>query len=261
MTNRLSRVKLSIIVAIFVSGSLLLGPQQAQASVITTGCSNVDVSCTLAELFNLALPGSITVNGVMFSGFSPTSSPTFSTSAVVVTGMSASLNPGLRYEGNSQFVTPGFSEVEFLFEFKFDASVVAGLDIKDTSLQGSGFYKGETPINPGNPFVGTVTISTDLANLALSKTWPSTDLGLPQQSSFTLGPASSIDISPTVNSITVTTSVLLQPGADPAPIELQEFTQRFSQVGFVAPAPEPATLFLLSGGLAALGWMRRRRNG
>ena len=65
MTMKLMRTR-SVWAVGLVVGVLSLLTATAQATVVTSGCANVDASCTMDELFN---GGTITVNDKLFSGW------------------------------------------------------------------------------------------------------------------------------------------------------------------------------------------------
>ncbi len=279
MTNRLSRVKLYITVAIFLTGSLLLGTQQAQATVITSGCTSDP--CTLGDLFNIHVDPNantpdafITVDGLKFSNFGsvnyfstivdccnpPLPVPIWDLMPVV--GLDNNpLNPGLKYDMNGQFKTNVTAVHTRSFDFSFDVMTIGlGIpEIKDTSVAG----KAQT--DSTNTEVSTVAIRQIITSAGsdISDIKASRDEFPGGPATYQVGPATD-DFTPlTFTSFGVKTIVSIDDdpnrgGEDH--IELLSFTQHFSREGFV-PAPEPATLFLLGGGLAALGWMRRRRNG
>ncbi len=274
MTNRLARVKLYITVAIFAAGSLLLAPQHAQANLIdySDGCSGKGLSvefCTLADLFRDPTAADsrpkdyIIVDGVKFFDFIEVETinevsnvldpllPDPDYGLVKVFGRDVTDNPGLAYDLGGQFVTDICCANTFGLNFTFTVDTFAFDDIKDTSVAGvlllTGSYEGTVSINqiinPPTPGLSDITASiTDPIPMA----------GLLQ-----FGPAT--DTFDEQSSISVDTTFLIEDVLEFA-VELASFTQHFSQSNF-GTAPEPATLFLLGGGLAALGWMRRRRNG
>ncbi len=272
MTNRLSRVKLFIIVAIFLAGSLLLAPQPAQAIVSTFNCGTAPYDtdpCTLGDLFD-NLDASITVDDVSFFDFTlihssfdpntdelPNPDPTKPVwGNVVVEGLSDPSNPGLKYVSNGEFRTLAPHKFStYFFEFSFEAKLVDSNDpkIKDTSVAGTAELFGD--ISAATDIGVYHNINTGLATVGVSRFNFN-----PPDTIFPLNPDPIAEASFAPQpSISVDTTVFIDDDSnDDFAIELVWFTQRFSQV---STAPEPATLFLLGGGLAALGWMRRRRNG
>src|SRR5688572_27762279 len=109
----------TVAVLLAVAG-VALGLQAAHASVLTTSCSNVNVSCTLQELFD---GGSISVDGKRFSnwelvglGFDAAVGPDLT--RIAVFGLDDQpLNPGLQYRANGQLTTAGLDSIVLSYDF------------------------------------------------------------------------------------------------------------------------------------------------
>ncbi len=213
----------------------------------------------MEELFNGA---SITVDGVVFSGFGDAawdlSSATVSEpdwSMMPVTGQPGT-NPGLLYEINWEFLNNGFADQEIWFSFSFNVDTSTPRIFGDSGTK----VEGTAEIDPDlyEFFEGTVEILEEINGGAFAdfrafhgdyNTNGVVDVPFD-------GPEANF---PTrIDSLSVKTNALITAVSE-WQISLKSFTQNFSVDP--APAPEPATFFLLGGGLAALGWMRRRRNG
>jgi len=239
----------------FVSAilALILLAASAPAAVITTGCANANVSCTLLELMQ---GGTIQTNSLLFGDFTPYSvlgfrgAPFPNVSNIDVFGLDDGgfdPGPGLLFVLNGQWDVSGDGLIDF--ETTFNVSTAANL-IKDSSVEldpstsatGSGAESGVenflfefaggppifrlvTDIRPGDSFEVLVA-ETDFA---------------PR---------------PSVHGVL---TFRVNGGGGSGEAYLEEFTLRFSQVDGLDVVPEPTSLTLLAGGAVALLWFRRRK--
>ncbi len=264
---KILRTSRALAVAAACIGIFTLGIQQAQATVITSGCSNTNVFCTLDEL---DFGGTITVNDKLFDNWDfIANTGGFALDRITVTGLTDLGNdpgPGLRYEGNGAMrVEAGIFN---LFAFSFRVSVVDPTEflIKDNTLDLTDFSFGQNVIG------GTITIqelvddtdppvtpflATKLVNAF------SDGGGTPTATPPDFSPQEEILVLTTINLL----AAVIPTNTPDQDIELISFEQRFSQEpqGVSGPPggviPEPGTLSLLGIGLAGLAlhqWRRKK---
>lgn len=222
-----------------------LGASTLHASVLTSGCANINQSCTLEELGN---GGSIIIHDKLFNDwfFDDFSTNPLDTGAIDVTALDDDpLNPGLQYDSNGEFSTTGLDVVDLLIGFT--VSTLSGEErIKDNSLEINSFSFGagnvggvidvfESVFDSNIDFLGDKFVTAD--NLPP----PVFDL------------LDEIEFAP--QSLIFVDTLVFIAGDDAGDlVSLDRFTQRFSQV------PAPATLALFGLGLAGLGWSRRKNS-
>jgi hypothetical protein len=169
-------------------------------------------------------------------------------SQIEVTGDNADpLNIGLVYNGNGQLSFSGDGHQDI--SFSFDATVLnpayqingASLEITETDFAGEGGYITvlETVSDSGGSEIDVMEAFSDNA------------FGL-EVLSDSLAFASQAAVS-------VITDILLINDFEDDSTELVSFEQHFSQT--MSDVSEPSTLFLVGLGLAAIGVVRRRRQG
>ncbi len=238
------RRKLVTLVGIIIVNAFTFGIGPAKATVITSGCASINVSCTLEEL---AGGGDIVIDDKRFGNWSviDTSTLPVDTGAIQVLALDDQpLNPGLQYNTSDGFSVTGLDLIDLFIEFSV-STIDGTARIKDNSLEIGDFAFGS-----GN-FGGFITIFEDVRDASGSligdKLVMADNLPPPLFDLFdsaTFSPQATIDVE----------TWILAGGDDPNDsVSLTSFTQRFSQI------PEPATLLLVGVGLAGFGIARKKR--
>ena len=236
---------------------LLAGAQPANATVITTGCANVNVGCSLLELLT---GGTIQTNELVFSAFTPINVLGFgyaqypNIANVYVYGLDdggLDPGPGLLFDLNGQWDVTGQGLIDF--ETTFNVATV-GNQIKDssvildpsTSASGAGSESGVEDYL--FEFAGGPAIYRLVADLRPSEGFNVMSV----QTQFAPRDAVHGVLSFRVN------------GGGTGSAFLDQFILRFSQTDGdtqpPSPVPEPGTLTLM-GSLIALAITRGRRRG
>ena len=127
----------------------------AHAAVVTAGCANAGVSCSIQEL---ADGGSLRVDDLQFTNWfvDDTSTVPANLDAVNIVGLDANMQrPGVQLDANDALQTAGFDTIDILLGFTV-ASVSGAFDIAGTLLDLDGFEFG--PTNQG----GIVALFADI---------------------------------------------------------------------------------------------------
>ena len=229
---------------------LFLGLNRAHATVITNGCANVNVSCSLTELFNGA---SIQVGEKLFDQwelifFDADGLVDFS--QITVSGLDdGGLVPGhgLRYNGNGQLVVNAMGGTNFIdLQFGYDITAFNHHSIFGNSLEITAFALGD-------PFGGDaiVDIREDVSDK--DKVFITDKLvGIDELFFDPSTLRDSVEFEPH-KQLWIENDIFLDAGFGGLAV-LDHFEQRFAQV-----VSEPGTLALFSLSLAGIGLMRHRR--
>lgn len=227
-----SQKKLRILFAICA----MLAHGAAHAVVVTTGCANVGVSCSVQEL---AAGGTLTVDDLEFTNWIVDDQSTFRANldAVEIVGLDAiAQRPGVQLDANGALRTTGFDAIDILLEFTV-ASVSGAFDIAGTSLDLDGFDFG--PNNQG----GFVEMFADIldgvsnllgANVVIADNPPPVLFDFSDSTSF--APQGSVSV-----------ELLILLGGDGANdlTGLDLASLRFAQPQASVPAPTTAALVLM----------------
>ena len=229
---------------VFVS-FLAFSVPYANATIITIGCANVGVACTLDELAGGA---SIQVNDVTFDTWicrrSFPTTPSIYASVDVVPLDDQPSNVGLAFAANGAMSTDGLDLIDIAINFAATtpagAQQISGasFELTDFTFGGAntgGFIQGfEDVLDPSGGLIGAAFVEAD--NL------PPPVFDLFDSTSF--APTSTLAI-----------EKLLLIGGDGVgdTVTLDGFEQRFQ----FAAVPAPVPLILLFSGLLSLAWSRR----
>lgn len=234
-----------ILMVFIVGGIFSLVSNTASAVIITNGCANVNLSCTLAEL---SVGGTITIDDKLFDSWVVDDASTVAVdfSQVDVVPLDDQLlNPGLSYITNGQFSVSGLDEIDIFLDF-IVSTLDGSLRIKDNSLELTQFTFDNNNVGglisiaesifpvSGIDLIGDKIVTAD----NLFSVFNLTD-------SATFSPKSEILVS---------TSILVTGDDVIDLVNLDGFTQRFSQV------PEPTTLAIMGIGLFSLVLARRSKS-
>lgn len=234
--------------------ALILLPASAPAAVITTGCANTNVSCTLLELIQ---GGSIQTNTVVFTDFTPINvlgfrgAPFPNVSNIDVFGLDdggLDPGPGLLFVLNGQWDVFGDGLIDF--ETTYNIATAAN-PIKDSSLElGPATYATGPAAESGAEnflfeFAGGPPVYRLVADIRTA-------------SGFDVRYVET-DFTP-LSSLHGRLSFRVNGGGGSGEAYLEEFTVRFSQVDAFDVIPEPTSLTLVGGGVLALLWVRGRKS-
>lgn len=227
-----------------VFGFLGLNSANLHASVITSGCANVDVACTLDELAGGA---SIQVNDVTFDSWSVadfSNNPIDLTSMDVVPLDDQSSNVGLAFDANGVLSTAGFELIDLTIAFAVTTSTgaqqISGVSFELTDFAfGAANFGGvisgfEDISDPGSGPIGAAFVEADNQPPAVFDLFDSTAFA------------------PT-STLTIEKLILISGDATGDTVTLNRFEQRFQ----FATVPAPVPLMLLFGGVLGLAWSRR----
>jgi hypothetical protein len=228
------------IAGVAVIMAVFLGLIKVHAGVITTGCTNVNVSCTIQEL--LFQGGTITIDDIIFDTWTPLSLPVGpDLSQIEVRPLVDAFNPGLQFTANGQLTVRGIEGIEFRFNFR--VAHIGGIPlIKDNSLALTAFALSGAG---GIIEIDEVILDEDgntLGNKSVFADQLLRDFQLFAAEEF-----------PPQQSIIVDKDIFVAGDFVSDTISLEMFEQRFSQI------PEPAAFTLFGVGLTSLGYMTWRR--
>lgn len=227
-----------------ILGLLGLGIGNAQATIITSGCADVNASCTLDELVS---GGSIVINDKLFDNWFIED---FSTLPVDIAGIDVlplddqAMNPGVQFNANGRLSTVGFDLIDLDLGFSV-ATLDGSAGIKDNSLEINGFTFGvgnvggfidifEDIFDPSGVLLGDKFVTADNLSPPILDLFDSAEF-----------PAQSV--------VFVEKLILVSGDDSGDTVSLDTFSQRFSQV------PEPATIALLVMGILGVAITSRRR--
>ena len=231
--------------AILALVTLLVTPIPASSVVMTSGCANVDVSCTLGEL---AQGGAILAGDKLFSEWSVEDFSTLPVPLddVDVVGLDDALDAGIRYQSAIALSTDGFDLIDLAVSFVVTATDPA-MRISGGSVELEAFEFGAGNVG------GVVTLFTDLFDLAdflLDASVLTADNFPPPffvlSDSWAFSPQSSAKVE---------TEILVTGDGGSDVATLSAFSQRFTQIA----VPEPPVLALVLVALLA-GLAARRRS-
>ena len=233
---------------------LALSPIPSKAVVITSGCANVNASCTLTELI---LGGTIQTNSLVFSSFAPIRVLGFggarfpNINNVVVTGLDdggLDPGPGLLFDLQGQWNVFGPGLIDF--ETSFTVTSLAN-PIKDSSIDlGPGtFASGSNSASGVEDFLFELEGGPPIFRLVADMR-PSDDFYVPSiQTQF----------APRPSVFGLLTFRSWAGGTPGGAANLDQFTLRFSQLDAPDAIPEPTTWTMLLAGLFLLGRVRRTK--
>ena len=215
-----------------------------QASVITNGCADANVSCTLDEL---AGGGSIIVDDKLFDNWFISD---FSTSVIISSNIQVialddqPFNQGLQFNPNGEFSVTGFDLIDLIIGYR-----VSTLD-GSARINGNSLEIDQFSFGTGNTG-GFIEIFEDVldsnGNVIGDKFVTADNL---QPSFFHLSDTTNFLPSST---IFAETTILLGGDSSADLVNLDKFTQRFSQI------PEPATWLLFGVGLMGFNLVRKNK--
>lgn len=233
---------------------LLTLPGRSQAVVITSGCVNANISCSLLELTS---GGSITVDNLLFSGWDTSQSAGVDFTKIFVSGINDPYNPGLLYTTNGGLQagigTPGVSSssVNLYFDFNISTSV---------SEQISGYSFEVIDVNFTDSTGSTISPTSGLNFEQLYPT-PTSVISYNNRIELNVetGGASMdiISISDNFGGDSVGTVYNNQPSGNSS-LTLNAFSQNFSLTP-VPAVPVPAAFWLFGSGLIGLTGLARRK--
>lgn len=227
----------------------LLWADTAHALIVTTGCADINRSCTLLEL---TAGGRIAVGDKLFSNWFADDASTLQVnlSGIVVLPLDDQpQNPGLRFSASGNLRTLGLNQIDLDFGFSV-AALTGARGVSGGSLALDQFAFGAN--NAG----GVIEINEAIlaANQALLAEMIVLADNRPP-SSPTLLPLEVAAFAPQQR-IVVENNILITGDARTDTSSLLVFTQRFAQQQQVS---EPSGMAVATLGLAALGFVRRRR--
>jgi hypothetical protein len=226
-------------------GLLGLSIGNAQATVITSGCANTNVSCTLDELVN---GGSIVIDDKLFDSWFVTDSSSLSIDIGGIDVLALDdqpLNPGVQFNANGNLSTVGSTLIDLVLAFSV-ATLDGSARIKDNSLEIREFSFGnnvggfisifEDIFDPSGTLLGEKSVTAD--------NFPPPILDLFDSAEF--APQSLVSVVKLIS--------LSGDGPDDI-VSLDAFVQRFSQV----PVPVPATFVLVALGAVGIGYQQHKQ--
>lgn len=223
--------------------SCAVGANDSYALIVTVGCANANLTCTLQEL---ASGGNITVDGKLFDNWvvDDASSVPIDLSGITVAALDDQpSNSGLQYIADGRLNTLGLDLIDL--DLRFTARATSGL----MAIAGTSLHIDRFTFADGNTG-GFIGISEDILKEN------GVDL-IGEQSVFADNSSGSMTKFDSIRfssiaSIVVETNILITGGNTGDGVNLDSFTQRFSQV------PEPSTIFLVLAGLTGLLLPKRR---
>ena len=207
--------------------------QRVSAATSTVGCANVNVSCTLQELF---AGGSLQVGNILFSDFALEVDPGgVNFGAIEVEGLGNSLPFGLKFTANGELRIALADCIDL--RFGFDADIVDGGDIQENRLEvvsdnviGGGLLQlDEAVFGPGPRHIGVKSTEVD-AEFEVARRQDSIDI-------------------PVETSLFIEKEIFLESRGVGDVAELEVFTQHF--------LPEPMMSVQLVAGIALLAGAAR----
>jgi hypothetical protein len=213
--------------------ALLLEPLSASAAVITTGCSNTNVSCTLQELVGGA---TIQVDDWLFSSWQIEIDPgTVNYGLVDVAGQSGA-DPGLLFIGNGELVAAGGDFLDLRFGYV--------VTVTDEPIRGNALeITSSTVIGTGRILLEEAVFSLPFREIGVKTTEVDPAYG-------TADLLDEIEFAEQ-QSLFIEKEIFIEGSDANAFAELEQFEQRY--------VPEPTRLSLLLTGVAFLMAAPRRR--
>lgn len=216
----------------------------ANATIITNGCANVGVACTLDELAGGA---SIQVNDVTFDAWTVAD---FSNNSINIASVDVvplddqPSNVGLAFDANGVLSTTGFDLIDLSINFAATtatgAQQISGASFELTDFAfGAANFGGlisgfEDVLDPSGGLIGAAFVEAD--------NQPPPVFDLFDSTAF-----------PPTSTHTIEKLILISGDAIGDTVTLDGFEQRFQ----FATVPAPMPLILLFGGLLSLAWSRR----
>jgi hypothetical protein len=219
------------------------GANNAHALIVTAGCANANLTCTLQEL---ASGGSIIVDDKLFDNWfvDDASTVQIDLSSITVAGLDDQpSNPGLQYVAGGHLSTVGFELIDL--DLRFNVTARPGL----MAIAGTSLQIDQVAFAGGN-IGGFIGIAEDIFKEN------GVDL-FGEQSVFADNLLNSMKLFDSIEfssiaSIVVVTNIVVTGDDTGDIVSIDRFTQRVAQV------PEPPTMLLVLVGLTGLVMTKRR---
>jgi len=245
MENRKQHYWLAACVLVFAT--LGSGLSNVNAGIITTGCVNTNVACTLAEL---SAGADLVINDVNFFGWSVVDQSSNPLGLDDISVMAIDNQPsevGLAFETANSFNTTGLDLVDITINFAV-ATAVGAKQVNGASFELTDFSFEATNIGG---FISGFDAIFDLTGVLIGDAFAQVDnLAAPVIDTFdsaTFAPRSALSVEKLI---------LLGGDAEEDRVSLNGFEQRF----ILASVPMPTTLLLFITGLFGLICCRRSKS-